>query len=81
VQDALDRLSEGRTTIAIAHRLSTVRDADQILVLDHGRVVERGVHDELIRAGGRYATLVSRDAELATGGPDEPPIAALAPAG
>jgi ATP-binding cassette subfamily B protein len=81
VQDALDRLSEGRTTIAIAHRLSTVRDADQILVLDHGRVVERGVHDELIGAGGRYATLVSRDAELATGGPDEPPIAALAPAG
>jgi ATP-binding cassette subfamily B protein len=81
VQDALDRLSEGRTTIAIAHRLSTVRDADQILVLDHGRVVDRGVHDELIRAGGRYATLVSRDAELATGGPDEPPIAALAPTG
>jgi ATP-binding cassette, subfamily B, bacterial len=81
VQDALDRLSKGRTTIAIAHRLSTVRDADQILVLDHGRVVERGVHDELIRAGGRYATLVSRDAELATGGPDEPPIAALAPTG
>jgi len=64
VQEALDRLSEGRTTIAIAHRLSTVRDADQIVVLDRGRVVERGRHEELLAAGGRYAALVSRDAEL-----------------
>jgi ATP-binding cassette subfamily B protein len=64
VQDALDRLSEGRTTIAIAHRLSTVRDADQIIVLDHGRIVETGTHDTLIRAGGRYAALAARDAEL-----------------
>ncbi len=48
VQDALDRLAEGRTTIAIAHRLSTVYDADQIVVLDGGRIVETGTHDELV---------------------------------
>jgi len=64
VQRALERLAEGRTTIAIAHRLSTVRDADQIVVLDRGRVVETGTHDELLAAGGRYAMLVARDADI-----------------
>ena len=58
VQQALDELSRGRTTIAIAHRLSTIRDADQILVLDAGRIVERGTHDELAEAGGRYEGLL-----------------------
>ncbi|WP_122817281.1 ABC transporter ATP-binding protein [Nocardioides pantholopis] len=58
VQAALDELAEGRTTITIAHRLSTVRDADQIAVLDHGAVVELGSHEELLLRGGRYADLV-----------------------
>jgi ATP-binding cassette subfamily B protein len=77
VQEALDRLSEGRTTIAIAHRLSTVRDADQIIVLDHGELIESGRHDDLIQARGRYTTLASRDAELV----DAASIPSLAPAG
>jgi ATP-binding cassette subfamily B protein len=65
VQGAIDALSAGRTTITIAHRLSTIRDADEILVLDHGKIVERGSHDELLYLGGHYAALVNRDADVA----------------
>ncbi|MFE0450761.1 ABC transporter ATP-binding protein [Streptomyces sp. NPDC058914] len=64
VQEAIDALSADRTTLTIAHRLSTVRGADQIVVLDAGRVAERGTHEELLARGGRYAALVRRDARL-----------------
>ncbi len=60
VQKALDVARQGRTAVVIAHRLSTVRDADQILVVDGGVIVERGTHDELLATGGRYASLYSR---------------------
>jgi len=57
VQEALARLAKGRTTLVIAHHLSTIRDADKICVLDHGRVIEEGRHDDLMAAGGAYARL------------------------
>jgi subfamily B ATP-binding cassette protein MsbA len=59
VQEAVDRLLEGRTVFVIAHRLSTVVHADQILVLDRGRIIERGTHGELLSAGGAYHRLYS----------------------
>lgn len=59
VQAALDRAAKGRTTIAVAHRLSTIQKADVIYVFDQGRIVERGTHSELMRKNGRYAELVN----------------------
>lgn len=59
VQRALDELARGRTTITIAHRMSTVRDADQIAVVDHGRILESGTHGSLVAVGGRYAALAA----------------------
>lgn len=65
VQEALERLMEGRTTLIIAHRLSTVRDADRVVVLEAGQVKEQGTHDELVAAGGLYKRLVERQFEAA----------------
>ena len=63
VQEALDEASKGRTTLMVAHRLSTVQNADEILVMDAGRVVERGGHDELIALNGVYADMWARQAK------------------
>ena len=68
IQQALDRLMLHRTSFVIAHRLSTVRNADQILVMDHGSIVERGTHEQLLSAGGLYAELC-RNSLIETDGP------------
>src|SRR5206468_8779885 len=60
IQDGLKALRAGRTTFVIAHRLSTIRSADQILVLEHGEIVERGTHDELLAVNGRYRQLYDK---------------------
>lgn len=69
LQRALERLIHGRTSFVVAHRLSTIRRADQVLVLDHGKIVERGTHRELLHAGGAYSVLHARFAGTDSAGP------------
>ena len=67
VQESLERLARGRTTIIIAHRLSTIKHADEIATVEHGRVVERGTHDELVASHGRYWQIYSKQLGMDAG--------------
>ena len=71
IQHELDQIARHRTTLVIAHRLSTVVHAQQILVMDHGRIVERGTHDELVRADGLYAQMWALQQQRAAAGGEE----------
>ena len=62
IQESMDRLMHGRTTFVIAHRLSTVRNSDCIMVLEQGRIIERGTHDQLIAEKGKYYQLYTGNA-------------------
>ncbi|MFN5299324.1 MAG: ABC transporter ATP-binding protein [Planctomycetaceae bacterium] len=75
IQEALDNLVRGRTTIAIAHRLSTLRQASRLVVLEHGRVVECGPHDELLARNGKYAQLYRAQLKQPLAGDPQPPVA------
>ncbi|HSM42568.1 MAG TPA: ABC transporter ATP-binding protein [Afifellaceae bacterium] len=82
IQDNLDRLMQGKTVIAIAHRLSTIAAMDRLVVMDNGRIIETGTHEALLRRGGLYARLWSRQSGgfIARGGEDRPPAAIAEPA-
>lgn len=64
VQSGMDRLMEGRTVFVIAHRLSTIQNSDVIMVMDHGRIIERGDHESLLAEGGMYYQLYTGKVEL-----------------
>ena len=64
IDEGMDRIMENKTTFVIAHRLSTVRSSNAIMVLEKGRIVERGNHDELLKLGGRYADLYNEIIDL-----------------